>query len=366
MKIGLMTIYHVPNYGSVLQTFATQTILERLGHECVVIRYNYRNDSFFKKMGCKRNKFKEWQLNNIPFLKSAKIEKFRKKMLNFTEPFEEYQELKNKDWSSYDAFVVGSDQVWKTKFVFGDPAFLLEFAPSDKRRISIASSFAMDTMPFEYRQSFKNELSKFYALSVREVNGVYIINKDLGIDYPVKVLLDPTLLLSKQDWLEAIPRSSFKKKRPYILLYQKTYAFNPRPYIFRVIEHFKGALNADVVVLEGHRELEGLQTDFIDRNRSSVSEFIDLFANADLVITSSFHGTAFALNFGIPLVSIVPDNDGDDRQSTLLKHLNLNNCIVHVDDTITSINPYYNAEDIHANLDDLRNDNIAWIKDNLQ
>ena len=143
MKIGLITIYQVPNYGSVLQTFASQKVLEQMGHECVIIRYNYRNDEFFKKQGLKRNKFKEWQLNTIPWLKSAKLQSFRKENLNFSKQFETYQELVDFDWSSFDAFIVGSDQVWNTRFLFADPAFLLKFVPDNKTKMSLSSSFSL-------------------------------------------------------------------------------------------------------------------------------------------------------------------------------------------------------------------------------
>lgn len=362
MKIGLMTIYHVPNYGSVLQTYATQKVMERLGHECIVIQYNYRNNAYYKKIGIKRDRIKEWQLKYIPFLKSAKIERFRKRYFNYSKAFENYCELKRYNWNSFDAFVVGSDQVWNTKYVFGDPAFLLEFAPLEKRRVSISSSFAMKTLPLEYREKFKKELEKFTALSVREYNGIGIINNDLGIDRPVKVTLDPTLLLNNNDWLNLIPRSSFKKEKPYILLYLKNYAFDPRPYIFRVIEYYKNSLNADVVVLEGHRELNGLNCPFIDANRSSIPEFIDLFANADLVITSSFHGTAFALNFAKPLISVVPDDDGDDRQSSLLRLVGAEESIVKIGKELSTIKPHYDTKKVSEALSNIRDENLNWIK----
>lgn len=366
MKIGLITIYHVPNYGSVLQTYATQKVLEQLGHECVIIQYNYRNDAFYKKLGYKRNKFKEWKLKKIPFLKSAKLEKFKKKYFHFSKPFEDYSELLAWNWNSFDAFIVGSDQVWNTKYVFGDPAFLLEFAPADKRRIAFSSSFAMKTLPNEYRDVFKRELGKFTALSVREYNGIGIINEDLEIDKPVKVTLDPTLLLNCTDWLNLIPRSSLKRRKKYILVYLKKYAFDPRPYIFRVIEYYRNVMNADVLVLEGHRELSGLECPFIDANRSSVPEFIDLFADASLVITSSFHGTAFALNFGRPLISVIPNDDGDDRQSSLLKIVGAEESIVRIGTKLETINPYYDVGKITSVLNNIRDKNINWLKAVLQ
>lgn len=362
MKIGLITIYHVPNYGSVLQTYATQKLLEQMGHECVVIQYNYRNDEFFAKQGLKRNRFKEWQLDYTPHLKSAKLNRFRKSKFNFSQKIETYSELEAFDWSSFDCFIVGSDQVWNTKFLLGDPAFLLTFAPYDKPRISLSSSFAMKSLPLEFKPIFKDELSRFKALSVREKNGVEIIQNELNINKDVKITLDPTLLLSKDEWLACVARSSFKKKRPYILVYMWTYAFEPRPYILRVIEHFQKKMSTDVVVLEGHRELLGLQCPFIDANRSSVPEFIDLFAKADLVITSSFHGTAFAVNFGIPLVSIVPDGDGDDRQSSLLNLIGADCSIVRIGANIENINPYYNAETVRTRLNTEMNKSKEWLK----
>lgn len=144
-----------------------------------------------------------------------------------------------------------------------------------------------------------------------------------------------------------------------------TYALEPRPYIFRVVEYYTKTLNADVLVLEGHRELEGMMCPFIDVNRSSVSEFIDLFANADLVITCSFHGTAFAVNFGIPVLSIVPDGDEDDRQSSLLRMIGAENSIVRIGTPLSQLNPYYNADAVANKLNHYRTDNIKWLSDNI-
>lgn len=365
MKIGLITIYHVPNYGSVLQTYATQKVLEKMGHECVVLQYNYRNDEFFAKQGKKRDKFKEWQLDYIPHLKSAKLHRFRNSKFNFSRKFETYSELNAYDWSSFDCFVVGSDQVWNTKYLLGDPAFLLKFAPDDKPRVSLSSSFAMKSLPIEFQDLFKTELIKFKSLSVREKNGVDIIQNELQISKDVEITLDPTLLLSKEEWQMYVPRSSFRKNRPYILVYMWTYAFEPRPYILRVIEHFQEKMSADVVVLEGHRGLQGLRCPFIDANRSSVPEFIDLFTNADLVITSSFHGTAFAINFGIPLISIVPNGEGDDRQSSLLSLIGANTSIVRIGDSIEKINPVYNVKHVCTNLEIEKNRSCKWLMDSI-
>ena len=368
-KAGLITIYHVPNYGSVLQTFATQRLLEKLGYECDIINYKYPNE-YHHSLGRQKPSLKS-KIGRIFGLsahhrKANKLECFKKRHFNFTKLYSHLNELRTADWESYDMFVVGSDQVWKSKFTLGDTAFLLSFVPDDKKRVSIASSFATSSVPEEYREIYKRELEKFSAISVRENNGVSIIKDELKLNKEVQVVLDPTLLLSKEDWLSAVPRSTFKKKKKYILLYMLTYAFEPRPYIFEVLKQLQSQEDYDIIALEGYTPKERANgIEMINKADSSIPEFINLFANADVVVTSSFHGTAFAVNFGIPLISIVPDDKGDDRQSSFLKNVGLNGCIATTETPVDCINCFYDHKDVKRNLSELRNKSINWIKENL-
>ena len=369
MKIGLITIYHVPNFGSVLQTYATQVLLEKLGHECHIINYKYPNE-WHHAQGTPRQSLKA-KIGHLFGLKPAhrktnKLIDFKKKYFNFTMLYKSLDELKKADWSSYDMFVVGSDQVWKSQFTRCDSAFMLSFIPDNKERISIASSFATKSIPDKFREKYKKHLSRFKAISVREQNGIDIINKELQLKCTPEVILDPTLILSKEEWLKTVPRSSFKKKKKYILLYMLTYAFEPRPYIFEVLKHLQSKEDYDIIALEGYTPAEKANgVVMIDKTDSSISEFIDFFANADIVVTSSFHGTAFAVNFGIPLISIVPDGDGDDRQSSFLRSVGLECCIAIVDTPIDHIKHYYDRKKTEENLTICRNKSIKWINDNI-
>lgn len=368
-KIGLITIYHVPNYGSVLQTYATQVLLENLGMECHIINYKYPNE-WHHSHGRPKSTIKSI-IGHLFGLKSShrkanKLKDFKKKHFNFTKLYKSLDELKNTDWSGYDIFAVGSDQVWKAHFTLGDSVFLLSFIPDDKYRISIASSFASKSIPDKYIEKYKKYLGKFNAISVRENNGIDIIEKDLQLKCIPEVILDPTLLLSKEEWLSVIPHSNFKKKKKYILLYMLTYAFEPRPYIFEVIKHLQSQEYYEVIALEGYTTKEqALGIEMIDKTDSSISEFIDLFANADIVVTSSFHGTAFAVNFGIPLISIVPESNGDDRQSSLLKILGLNQCIATIETPTENILYDYDKETIEEILAQLRKKSVQWINEKL-
>lgn len=367
-KAALITIYHVPNYGSVLQAFATQCLIEKLGFECTIINYKYPNEWHYSQDPQRKSSFKS---RIITFLgiksahrKGKKLQKFRKKHFNFSEKYENKEALDRADWGNYDIFVAGSDQIWNSRFTLADSVFMLSFAPEGKKKISIASSFASDCIPKEYRNKYYKYLSKFDSISVREENGKSIIENDLNIGKNAKVLLDPTLLISKADWLEKFPKRTAENEK-YILLYLLTYAFESRPYVFEVIKFFQNKFGYKVIALEGYTKPEnalGIQME--DRTDAGIENYMSLFANAQLVITTSFHGTAFAANFGIPLVSITPQN-GDDRQSSLLKELGMNQCLTPVGTEIEKINPFYDTKASQNRLGELRNDCLYWIDNAL-
>lgn len=142
-----------------------------------------------------------------------------------------------------------------------------------------------------------------------------------------------------------------------------TYAFEPRPYIYEVTKHFQKKLGCKVIALEGCYSTCPTDLKMENRVDSAIPEFLSLFANAELVITSSFHGTAFSLNYGRPLISIVPEN-GDDRQSSLTNNLDVSQCAVKVGAPINLINPYYDNKEEQRKLELIREDSLLWISKN--
>lgn len=368
-KIGLITIWHVPNFGSVLQTYATQEIIKKLGFECILLNYKYPNHWHYSQ-GRKPKSLKSligYILRISPYhRKSRKLNSFKKRFFNFSRSFASLDEMISYDWSEYRTIAVGSDQVWNHRYTFADSAFMLSFLPEDLHRISIASSFASKSLPLELRPKYKKYLSLFDAISVREQNGLSIVNNELGLKHNAAIILDPTLLLSRDEWMNLIPRSKFVKKRRYILLYMLTYAFEPRPYIFDVLKYMSEKHDCDIVALEGYTRSENAKgVTMIDKTDSDISEFIDLFANADMVVTSSFHGTAFAVNFGIPLISIVPNDRCDDRQSSLLKALGADQSLVNINQSIAEIIPYYDEISVKERLSQMRLQSLIWLSNSL-
>lgn len=368
-KIGLISIWHVPNFGSVLQTYATQEIIRKMGFECVLLNYKYPNEWHYahgrRRISLKNIIGRLFGLSSF-HRKANKLEAFKNRFFNLSVGYRDLEQMCKQDWSIFRTVAVGSDQVWNYRYTYADSVFMLSFVPDNIRRISISSSFACNTLPINYRPKYKKFLSRFDAISVREQNGISIVNEELELDCKAEIILDPTLLLTRNEWLSLIPRSRFVKKRKYILLYMLTYAFEPRPYIFDVLKYMSEKYDYEIIALEGYSLQEnanGLLME--DKTDSDISEFIDLFANADLVVTSSFHGTAFAVNFGIPLISIVPDSIGDDRQRSLLKSLGISHTIVKLNQNLTEIEPEYDTVITHERLTQLRSESLSWIKCNI-
>ena len=372
-RVGVITIYTEPNYGSVLQAYATQMLLEQLGYQCWIIRYKYPNEWNYRQ-GYPRSSALRLFVRSLGLKyyhrKANRLKSFIKKRFHLTQEFKSLKALECYDWKAhFDVVATGSDQVWNYRYLYADSAFMLSFLPQGLRRISIASSFACKEIIPQYLEKFRTYLSRYNAFSVREAFGKVILEKQLELSRDVKVMLDPTLLLSGEQWLSIIPERPVKrlKDKPFILLYGLYYAFEPRPYIFDVLKHFQQRMQCPIVALEGYmkpRMCNGLH--MVDCTDATLYEFMYLFHHARLVITSSFHGTAFALNFSRPLISIVPDNGIDDRLSSLLHVVGAESSCIEVGTDIDIIRPDYDFAYTFAQLQKEREECILWLKNNLK
>ena len=371
-RIGVITIYTEPNYGSALQAYATQIVLGLLGYDCKIIRYKYPNEWNHQQGYPKSNLLRRFVRSlglKYYHKKANRLKRFIKDNFIRTKEFKNLKDLERYNWAdNFDIVAVGSDQVWNYRYLYGDSAYLLSFLPDGFKRISIASSFACKEISPKYYHKYLKHLSKFHAFSVRESFGETILKKQLNLEQEVQVVLDPTLLLTAEQWLTAIKEKPVKrlKGRKYILLYGLYYAFEPRPYIFELLKYYKNKLGYEVVALEGYAKPEecgGLE--MIDCTDSSLHEFIYLFNHAEMVVTSSFHGTAFALNFSKPLAAVVPDNGIDDRLSSLLRLVGANDCIVEKGTPFEMIDTVYDRLKVESSLNKLRCESLEFLKKNI-
>lgn len=374
-SIGIITMHTPTNYGSYLQTFALYETLRCWGYEIEII--NYRYPTAYHKSIRKSNDYKE-RNTLVQLVKhvlsffcnllvhssdqrlNEKMDFFYRKYIKLSRAYESYDSLVNNP-PDYDVYITGSDQVWNPCNVGDDKAYLLSWVPAGKRKIAYSASFGMKELPIQYQTLYKEELSKYNYISVREDST--IIPKLLG--KPNTVVLDPTLLFDRNKWM------SYAGKDPiiegeYILCYILSYKYNPYPYIYSLIDHVKRRLGYKVVFLDNDpiRILHG----YILANNMGPLDFVNLFLHSSFVITTSFHGTAFAINTNKPFLSIVKEETGDNRQISLIKSLGIDErCIMKcgtIPNTIELPSIDYNV--VNERLSNQRELSINFLKDSLK
>lgn len=366
-SIGIITIHKINNYGSVLQAYALQHVCRSLGFEAEIIDYNFPNSYHREnRYACSEDKAATEPLW-IKLIFAFSLLRQHKKTAEFVErrlqlsarQYNHPEELRETP-PEYDIYITGSDQVWSPRHCNGDPAFLLHFAPENALKISYAASFGTDHLPQDLEIRFKTLLQRYSRISTREESGLQIIHHLTGKG-AVKAL-DPTLLLTSDEWNRiAIPHRMIKRK--YILCYFLNYSFNAFPYVEDLAEHLRKETGYELVrVARPPHNLKLCGNRY--RTGASPEEFISLIRDAEMVLTTSFHGTAFAINFGKPLLSIVRDakNDGDNRQTDLMKSLGLQDNILSLNDSFPSPDRLtYNTDEVLGKLSELREESIKYL-----
>lgn len=379
-RTALITLHSLPNYGSVLQAYATARVLERGGFGCDIIDYTYPNEWHYRH-GQPRPAWWRPLYSRVagPLLRglgitsqhafSSRLRDFRGDYLKETRAFGSLEALERHDWSGYQAVIAGSDQLWSPRFIKGDKAFMLSFVPDGVRKVSVASSFGVKDIPPGLTEHYRRWLGRFDAITVREENGLRIVRDTLGVDVATSQVLDPTLLLGPDEWddlaLKVMPRVPME---PYIVLYGLYYAFESRPTIFHALAEMQKRLGVKKVVsLSGYPDPECPYPLKVDNRRDvRPEEFVALLKGAAGVVTSSFHGTAFALNFGRPLISVTPaDRTDDDRQSSLLRAAGAPEVITPAGTPAGKMVHLYDTAGVSATLGKMRQDNISTILTNI-
>lgn len=301
MKTGLVTFYHIHHYGALLQAAATEQAVNFLGAECEIIDYfvNQNNGLFRAPTGLGPAAADAHTALHYKGLKTRyeRFERFSREHLRISaHRFENYQELQSAELP-YDLLLSGSDQIWNPKiFPNGrfDPVFFGAF--SQRRKIAYAPSFGLPQIPEGMEDELKGYLDGFSHISVRESQGQAIVRNITGREVPV--VLDPTLLLTREDWARmAVPPAD--EGRGYILCYCIGRPGPLEPYIRRLAEE----TGLPVIQLCGIRQkVHPKARCVLD---AGPAEFLGLFQNAAWVCTNSFHGTVFALQFQKPFFAAV-------------------------------------------------------------
>lgn len=345
MRAGIVTIFG-DNYGNKLQNYALQTLLENCGCEVntIIVKDGRRlhriedtkkelaklSPSYVKQVISSRFK------NKYPYknqrdgigesIRFGKTEEPKRLNVKRTESFKRFSEnylhidksiIHPGDYDYqdvYDAYICGSDQIWNPTYASTGSAYFLQFAPKHKR-IAFASSFGLSSIPDELHTLYRKWLIDISYLSVREEKGAQIISELTGRSVPV--LLDPTLCLSKQEWMQI-------EKKPTIDFgdFALTYFLGNETNKYRkYIEDYAERRKLRVVNLYDMRESELYCID--------PAEFVWLVHHAKIMFTDSFHGIVFSLIFNTPFVVFDRIESGgigmSSRIETLLKTVQLEN-----------------------------------------
>ncbi len=304
-KIALITIHNAGNYGASLQAFASQKVLSRFG-SVVVIDYKSSylslNTKLFRfsfklraMLRVGKDLFRVFDRRRI----LKKFDSFTKGNFALSHPFtskELYLAVLN-----YDYYVSGSDQIWNPTIVSEedvlDPIFLLDFVKSGKK-ISYASSAGSYKFSAEKADLISSYLATYDAISVREKTLSDRLNPLLGYDVPS--VLDPTLMLTKHEWLQSLSLTHSRKNKPFILVY----ALKPDKLFCDVVNCIAARSGLEVITIDQSPFLKFKSDRHI--KDAGPEEYVNYFASADFVVTNSFHGTVFSTNFNIPFISVKP------------------------------------------------------------
>jgi len=291
LRIASITFHRAINYGAILQAYALQESFKKLGCEFNVIDYrNQLIENNHKKRtlsGCRTIKD---VLSFIVYAKhyNKKHNKFRdfsRNYLNTSEACFNTEDLKNIT-SDYDKFVCGSDQVWNYQITDFDKAYFLDFVEDKCTKYSYAASFGFSKLPGELKEEYRRLLSGFNEISVREDQGKDIV-RDV-VDKDVEVVIDPTMLVSKEEWAKIA--KDYTKKKDYILIY----AFKGSETISSFAQHLSEKTGCEIVYIS-HSLKRKIKA--VYEKEVGPREFLGLFKNAKYVVTNSFHGTVFSINF---------------------------------------------------------------------
>lgn len=336
MKIGILTVPFNNNYGGLLQAFALKSVLGGMGHDTVIINRRRNRPTGFKfkvyALLVKLHLIDDYLSKKTAAL-SVNTDRFKEKYLEpITEPYYSTQELRRCLDLGINAFLVGSDQVWRYRYAKDsiDDYFFSFLDGTGIPRFSYAASFGTEVMdyPEDKRVTVTQLLKQFCGLSVREESGKDLLVDDLGVA-PEKVhtVLDPTLLLSSDDYKQLFQGQSD----------------HPRGYLFTYILDEAVIDSESISSLMKSMDLRqvDIKAQTGDASKQEVIEPVEKWLSAiyysDFVITDSFHGTVFSIIFNKSFLTVANPTRGIARLQALLKQFGLEDRLVMSPEQIMSV-----------------------------
>lgn len=301
MRLGIVTWFEYENYGTKLQAYALQSYLRNMGHDAELVNFiieDKSSSSLHPKVSLRRRisnhvsyelkKTAERRFASFLMEKSQKMNSFIAENCHLSRPIhsnKEYIEICNQ----YDALLFGSDQIWNPNWIH--PYYYADFEEITTPRIAYAPSLGIANVPDTVSSDMRKKLNRFQSLSVREAQGGDEIYKLTGRQ--PQLVVDPTLLLDSNDWLNLAERSdaSLPKSR-YVLCYFLSDNSNH----WAAVKHYAKENGVELLIIPQTGFAYWQKNAMIEKT-AGVEDFVTLIKNAECVFTDSFHACVFSLLF---------------------------------------------------------------------
>ena len=363
MKIGILTLPLHTNYGGILQAYALQTILERMGHEVILLDRGWIKKSFVHNV----LSWIKWTLKSLFSRRQLLSPQILEKMGQRIKPFI-YTHISSRiairrisdiEPLQLDVIVVGSDQVWRKYYNPNNIAFYyLDFAKEwNIKRISYAASFGIDQWDYSQEETFhcKNLLQLFTGVSVREESG-----KTLCFDYlnrEAEVVLDPTMLLNASEYKQLAQQDS-KEVIGELLCYILDSNID--------LQNIVGSISHLLNYRPYYTNLDEREFSSSKGTKPSVEYWLKGFVYAKFVVTDSFHGCVFSILFNKPFLAYGNKQRGMARFSSLLSQFGLEDRLVtSLDEVNEKMSKEIDWESVNMRLAELRQKSLTFLETNL-
>lgn len=348
-KIGIITIHSDLNYGAALQAYALNQVLRNKGYESEVINYvkipNHPPHYPFPINVI------FWIMNRPRF---TRFRKFLKDTVS-KRSWNSVEELMDNFNENYDVVVSGSDQVWNP--LCGglndqiNPCYYLAFADHKKyKKVAYASSLGSYRFNEEELKIVKPWFEEYDHLSTREQSGKEYLEEVLKTTVPV--VIDPTLLLDYKKWQSV--QTPMKVTDKYVLVYY----FDERDEVISIARKVADKHGYKVALITNMpHHFKGVD---INLRHVGPAQFLWLFDNASYVVTNSFHGTAFAINYNKPFISVIKRNS-PQRAQTLLNNVGIPERLLTDEKYLHSLTDDIDWNLVNSRLNELRKDSLDYL-----
>ncbi|GEN29585.1 MurB family protein [Halovibrio variabilis] len=335
-KVAILTQPLGHNYGGILQAYALQTYLKKLGCEVETLD---RRAPEVEQVSVKPHvlnlaRLLLGRIKSIPTAKKQarvleELARFRDDRITMSSKITGDQELREYyRGRNFDAFIVGSDQVWRPRYSPCIPNFFLDFLDdieSPAKRIAYAASFGINEWEYssELTEKCKSLAQEFDAISVRESSAVDLCKEMLGVS--AEFLVDPTLLLEPAEYEPLINECGENANAGCVL----SYVLDPAPEKHSIAANVGNSLGITVFSIKPKHSVAQVRTkDFYKCRFPSVESWLQAFQGANFIVTDSFHGAVFSILFNKPFIAVGNPVRGMARFESLLSQFGLSDRLV--------------------------------------